>query len=228
MYSNYSLLLTHFCMWLNLLATQSKYLLTLYTQPHWVLLPVVLWNMWILLSVLYCRFFLVRLTHSKLQPNLHQMYMECLYSTVAKIVCLQSKLTCTCMIMWSLIAWMYMYSCEPVVWFPPQVNGMSVRYSTHQQAVQWLISQEGDIVLIVRHVPQPEGLQVCTYHMTYSVHVNLVSVMICMNLQFSYGVSSHFFLLLCCCSVPQSHSHITLTINTNFDLLLPAKKINWE
>lgn len=43
---------------------------------------------------------------------------------------------------------------------PPQVNGSDVRNATHQQAVQWLVSQQGDIELLVRHVPQPEGLQV--------------------------------------------------------------------
>ena len=41
-----------------------------------------------------------------------------------------------------------------------QVNKFNVRFSTHQQAVQWLISQEGDIELVVQHVPQPPGLQV--------------------------------------------------------------------
>ena len=34
-----------------------------------------------------------------------------------------------------------------------------VRYATHQQAVQWLISQDGDISLLVQHVPQPDGLE---------------------------------------------------------------------
>ena len=40
------------------------------------------------------------------------------------------------------------------------MNKFNVRYSTHQQAVQWLISQEGDIELVIQHVPQPAGLQV--------------------------------------------------------------------
>ena len=42
-----------------------------------------------------------------------------------------------------------------------QVNKFNVRYSTHQQAVQWLVSQEGDIELLIQHVPQPPGLIVC-------------------------------------------------------------------
>ena len=50
-----------------------------------------------------------------------------------------------------------------------QVNGMNVRYSTHQQAVKWLIAQEGDILLFVRHVPQPEGLQVRDHIISASV-----------------------------------------------------------
>lgn len=39
-----------------------------------------------------------------------------------------------------------------------QVNKFNVRYSTHQQAVQWLVSQDGDIELLIQHVPQPPGL----------------------------------------------------------------------
>lgn len=44
-----------------------------------------------------------------------------------------------------------------------QVNGQNVRHSTHQQVVQWLVSQKGNIELLVEHVPQPAGLQVHTY-----------------------------------------------------------------
>jgi protein scribble len=40
------------------------------------------------------------------------------------------------------------------------VNGQNVRHSTHQQVVQWLVSQQGDIELLVQHVPQPAGLEV--------------------------------------------------------------------
>lgn len=47
-----------------------------------------------------------------------------------------------------------------IVMVTMQVNKFNVRFSTHQQAVQWLISQEGDIELQVQHVPQPSGLQV--------------------------------------------------------------------
>ena len=57
-----------------------------------------------------------------------------------------------------------------------QVNGQNVRHSTHQQVVQWLVSQQGDIELLVQHVPQPAGLEVivgavCAYiskHKVYS------------------------------------------------------------
>ena len=41
-----------------------------------------------------------------------------------------------------------------------QVNGHGVRRATHQEAVKWLVSQQGDIELMVQHVPQPAGLQV--------------------------------------------------------------------
>jgi protein scribble len=40
------------------------------------------------------------------------------------------------------------------------INGQNVRHSTHNQAVQWLVSQQGNIELLVEHVPQPSGLQV--------------------------------------------------------------------
>jgi protein scribble len=40
------------------------------------------------------------------------------------------------------------------------VNGQNVRHSTHQQVVQWLVSQQGNIELQVQHVPQPAGLEV--------------------------------------------------------------------
>lgn len=50
-----------------------------------------------------------------------------------------------------------------------EVNKFSVRYSTHQQAVQWLVSQEGDIELVVQHTPQPPGLQVCLRILTHLV-----------------------------------------------------------
>lgn len=41
-----------------------------------------------------------------------------------------------------------------------QVNGMDLRLATHQEAVQWLVQQRGDIELFVRHVPPPPGLKV--------------------------------------------------------------------
>lgn len=37
---------------------------------------------------------------------------------------------------------------------------MDLRHATHQEAVQWLVQQRGDIELIVRHVPPPLGLKV--------------------------------------------------------------------
>ena len=45
--------------------------------------------------------------------------------------------------------------------------------------MQWLVSQQGDIELVVRHVPQPPGLQVrqsyvflsCTCTLPYCIHV---------------------------------------------------------
>lgn len=53
-----------------------------------------------------------------------------------------------------------------------QVNGRDVRQATHQQAVQWLVSQQGDIELVVRHVPQPPGLKV-KQRVTQLYHVQL-------------------------------------------------------
>ena len=41
-----------------------------------------------------------------------------------------------------------------------EVNNHNVRFANHQQAVQLLISQLGNIELLVQHVPQPPGLQV--------------------------------------------------------------------
>lgn len=38
---------------------------------------------------------------------------------------------------------------------------MDLRLATHQEAVQWLVQQRGDIELFVRHVPPPPGLKVC-------------------------------------------------------------------
>ena len=37
---------------------------------------------------------------------------------------------------------------------------MDLRLATHQEAVQWLVQQRGDIELFVRHVPPPPGLKV--------------------------------------------------------------------
>ena len=41
-----------------------------------------------------------------------------------------------------------------------EVNNHNVRFANHQQAVQLLISQLGNIELLVQHVPQPPGLEV--------------------------------------------------------------------
>ena len=41
-----------------------------------------------------------------------------------------------------------------------QVNGHRVEAATHDEVVDWLVSQVGDIELLVRHEPQPEGLEV--------------------------------------------------------------------
>ena len=40
------------------------------------------------------------------------------------------------------------------------VNGKDIRRATHQEAVMALIAPTHEIVLHVRHDPQPEGLQV--------------------------------------------------------------------
>ena len=58
--------------------------------------------------------------------------------------------------------------------FFDQVNGQNVRHSTHQQVVGWLVSQQGNIELLVEHVPQPPGLQVCI-----SVHVHAILLTLC-------------------------------------------------
>ena len=56
-----------------------------------------------------------------------------------------------------------------------QVNSQNVRHSTHQQAVQWLVSQKGNIELLVEHVPQPAGLQVkCNVYMYMYMYIHSV------------------------------------------------------
>ena len=41
-----------------------------------------------------------------------------------------------------------------------QANHIDLRSLTYQQAMQCLISQKGDIELLIQHVPQPPGLKV--------------------------------------------------------------------
>ena len=41
-----------------------------------------------------------------------------------------------------------------------KVNGVDMEVATHEEAVLCLVSQEGDIELLVRHEPPPPGLKV--------------------------------------------------------------------
>ena len=43
-----------------------------------------------------------------------------------------------------------------------KVNGTDMEMATHEEAVMCLVSQEGNIELLIRHEPPPPGLQVCT------------------------------------------------------------------
>ena len=46
------------------------------------------------------------------------------------------------------------------IYFSLQVNGKDVRKASHQEAVTALIAPTLEIVLLIRHDPQPPGLQV--------------------------------------------------------------------
>ena len=71
------------------------------------------------------------------------LYVHCTSSTLTVLYCTPSPLS------------------PPIPTLPfLQVNGQNVRHSTHQQAVQWLVSSLGNIELLVEHVPQPPGLKV--------------------------------------------------------------------
>ena len=41
-----------------------------------------------------------------------------------------------------------------------QVGGVDIEGMSHDEVVEWLISQEGNIEILVRHEPQPKELMV--------------------------------------------------------------------
>lgn len=90
-----------------------------------------------------------------------------------------------------------------IISFPPllillpssQVNGQNVRHSTHQQAVQWLVSQPGNIELLVEHVPQPPGLEVdyywCTSFFLHSCTCTCQPFIVHVVVTYTRSISSH-------------------------------------